>query len=232
MAQSVSVELAPIIYPEVKLEPHRPVVNICEDDMLSYDPLNWYWKSENIGIFSSAAGTLIDDEHPDYAAWLELGNFPTPWPKDSEGVESALALNLVLAPYGISFIPAGSLAELKTALKIDVDDAAEAERLKYITPGDGQAMTYQQKVTEALAFKASGDAQAEDYPILASEVGITAETLDGVADIVLAAFRQWQLIGAAIEGVRLGAKRDIDAADDEAAARTIVDAIEWPQPAL
>jgi len=113
-----------------------------------------------------------------------------------------------------------------------VDVVAEAERLKYITPGNGQAMTYQQKVAEAQAFKAASNPKAADYPILSSEVGITAETLDDVADVILRAFAQWQQIGAMIESVRLGAKRDIDTATDEAAARAIVDAIEWPQPAL
>ncbi|WP_024899523.1 hypothetical protein [Brucella rhizosphaerae] len=125
-----------------------------------------------------------------------------------------------------------TLATIKAALKVEVDRFAEIERLKYITPGHGQAMTYQQKVAEAQAFKAATNPKAADYPILSSEVGITADTLDEVANIVLAAFAQWQQIGAMIESIRLGAKRDIDAAQDEAAARAIIDAIVWPHPAL
>ncbi|UZD70819.1 hypothetical protein [Brucella sp. JSBI001] len=125
-----------------------------------------------------------------------------------------------------------TLATIKAGLKVEIDALAENERLKYITPGNGQAMTYQQKVTEAQAFKAATDPQPEAFPMLSSEVGITAPTIDEVADVVLAAYAQWQQIGAAIEAIRLGAKRDIDAAEDEAAARAIVDAIEWPQPAL
>lgn len=121
---------------------------------------------------------------------------------------------------------------VRTDLKAQVDTDAETERLKYITPGNGQAMTYQQKVAEAQAFKAATNPKASDYPILSSEVGITAETLTEVADIVLAAFAQWQQIGAAIESIRLGAKRDIDATENEAAARAVVNAIVWPQPAL
>ncbi|KAB2788127.1 hypothetical protein F9K97_03205 [Brucella anthropi] len=131
-----------------------------------------------------------------------------------------------------ALLPEVDFAELQMLLKRSVDNAAENERLKYITPGNGQAMTYQQKVTEAQAFKAATNPQQVDYPMLTSEVGITAETLDDVADVVLAAFTQWQHIGAAIEAIRLGAKRDIDLADDEATARAVVDAIEWPQPAL
>ncbi|CAB4327459.1 MULTISPECIES: hypothetical protein [unclassified Brucella] len=123
---------------------------------------------------------------------------------------------------------ASPLETIKAQLKRRIDADAETERLKYITPGNGQAMTYQQKVDEARAFKAASNPKAADYPVLSSEVGITAETLSEVADIVLAAFALWQQIGAAIESIRLGAKRDIDAAEDEAAARAIVDAIVWP----
>ncbi|APY14763.1 hypothetical protein BKD02_11245 [Brucella sp. 09RB8910] len=131
----------------------------------------------------------------------------------------------VFKPVSVETVP---LIVIKTSLKQLVDANAETERLNYITPGNGQAMTYQQKVVEAQALKAATNPKASDYPILSSEVGITADTLGEVADIVLAAFAQWQQIGAAIEAIRLGAKRDIDAAEDEAAARAIVDAIVWP----
>lgn len=122
-----------------------------------------------------------------------------------------------------------SLDATKSSLKAQVDSLAEAERLKYITPGNGQAMTYQQKVAEAQAFKAASNPQPSDYPTLSSEVGITAETLDEVANIVLSAFAQWQQIGAMIESIRLGAKRDIDATQNEAAARAVVDSMRWPE---
>lgn len=121
-----------------------------------------------------------------------------------------------------------SFDKLKLCSKIEIDAAAEAERLKYITPGTGQAMTYQQKVAEAQAYKAATKPKPEDYPILVSEVGITAPTLSEVADTVLAAYQQWQQIGAMIEAIRLGAKRDIDAAENEAAARAVVEGIVWP----
>lgn len=123
--------------------------------------------------------------------------------------------------------PVADLAAIKITLKAAIDAQAETERLKYITPGHGQAMTYRQKVAEAQAFKAASNPQTADYPVLSSEVGITATTLGEVADIVLTAFAQWQQIGAAIEAVRLAAKRDIDAAEDEAAARAVVAL--WPQ---
>lgn len=193
-----------------------------------YNPNNWYWLADDGRLYSSSIGQLLPTNNEAFEEWLSLGGLPTPWPRDDEGNQTEDALQAVLSQHGLYF----DLGRLKVSLKVQVDAAAEAERLKYITPGDGQAMTYRQKVDEALAFKAADIPLAEDYLLLASEVGITAPTLGEVADTVLAAYSHWQLMGAAIETARLGAKRDIDAAADEAAARAIVDAIEWPQPAL
>lgn len=163
--------------------------------------------------------TLFAAIYPELASQCLYDNGKLTWP-DSLNGDMVVAFDERYSDLALS--------RLKLDLKLRVDATAEDERLKYITPGNGQAMTYQQKVAEAQAFKAASNPRASDYPILSSEVGITAETLAEVADIVLAAFAQWQQIGALIEGIRLGAKRDIDAAEDEAAVRTIVDAIVWP----
>ncbi|MCD4511540.1 hypothetical protein LQT97_09845 [Brucella pseudogrignonensis] len=201
----------------------------------NYVPMNWFWKADDGRIYSSAAQSLINSDDDVYVAWC-LENTPTRWPVDDDGNQTDDALEWVLVREGLRLWPVvetePDLAAVKAALKAKIDTDAEIERLKYITPGNGQAMTYQQKVTEAQAFKAAASPVETNYPILSSEVGITAETLGEVADIVLAAFAQWQQIGAAIESIRLGAKRDIDAAQDEAAARAVVNAIVWPQPAL
>lgn len=190
-----------------------------------FDPYNWYWLADDGRLYSSAKQRLIDGSTPIYLKWIAGAYQPTRWPVDDNGEQTEAELSKVLAPYGLLV---GSVTDIKSALKVEVDVAAETERLKYITPGNGQAMTYQQKVAEAQGYKAAINPKPTDYPILASEVGITAPTLSEVADTVLAAYRQWQQIGAAIEAIRLGAKRDIDASTNEAAAREIVDAIIWP----
>ena len=118
------------------------------------------------------------------------------------------------------------LADLKATLKAKVDRQAEAERGRYITPGAGQAMTYQAKAAEAQRFvEAKGDG---DYPLLTAEVGVTGASLDDVAAVVLGMYGQWQLIGAQIERARLTAKAAIVAAEDEAAARAVIP--DWPAP--
>jgi hypothetical protein len=121
-----------------------------------------------------------------------------------------------------------TLAQIKERLRQQVDGAAETERLKYITPGVGQSMTYQQKAAEASRYLGATDPDEADYPLLNAEVGITAADIAGVAAVVDAAFKQWQVIGSAIEAVRLGAKAQITAAADADAANAIYAAIAWP----
>lgn len=121
-----------------------------------------------------------------------------------------------------------SFSDFKSTLKANVDALAETERLKYITSGAGQALTYMQKSDEARRYLSSESPNVADYPLLSAEVGITAPDIAGVATVVSAAYGQWQQIGAAIEAVRLGGKAAIDAAEDDVSAKSAFDAITWP----
>lgn len=118
------------------------------------------------------------------------------------------------------------LAALKGALKAAIDAAAEAERARYITPGAGQALTYNHKAQEAARFATDAAPKAADYPLLAAEVGITGATLAEVAGVVAAAHAQWLAIGARIEAARLAAKAAVEAAESEAQARAVAPV--WP----
>ncbi|MFA7416119.1 MAG: hypothetical protein WC048_16735 [Rhizobium sp.] len=125
-------------------------------------------------------------------------------------------------------IGAAALLAAKDATKAEVDAAAESVRLSYITAGAGQALTYSQKATEAVAYLGAANPVAADYPLLNAEVGITGPTIAEVAAIVKAAFDQWQIIGAQIEAARLGAKKAIAAAATAAEAQAVLDGIVWP----
>ena len=124
--------------------------------------------------------------------------------------------------------PETDLAFIKSSLKTLVDVAAETERLKYITPGAGQALTYMQKSDEARRYLSEDNPDAADYPLLSAEVGITANDMAGVASTVAGAFTQWQQIGAAIEATRLGAKAAIEASGSAEDAQTAYCHIQWP----
>lgn len=133
------------------------------------------------------------------------------------------------------------ISEIKKQLKQQVDMAAESERLKYITSGVGQSMTYQEKYNQAveyskkyIAHKQAPDNVAEpnvdDYLLLKAGLGIDGNTPIEVAETVTRSFAIWQQIGAAIEAKRLETKALIDEAEDAAEAKSIFDTVKWPSP--
>lgn len=128
---------------------------------------------------------------------------------------------------GVVSIDQTKLPEAKEKAKTKVDTDAEAQRLLYITPGSGQAMTYRQKLEEAWLV-ANGESNAAVVPVLAASVGIEANTLEQCATLVISTYQMWQVVANGIETVRLGAKKDITDAETIEAVDAVVEAIEWP----
>lgn len=89
-------------------------------------------------------------------------------------------------------------------------------------------MTYIQKADGPRRYLAAVEPTATGYPLLSAEADITAPTLAEVATIVNAAFTQWQLIGAAIEAVRLGTKSAVEEATTSGAAEAAAASASWP----
>jgi len=116
---------------------------------------------------------------------------------------------------------------LRLTLTMQVDADAEATRLLWITPGSGQALTYEQKRAEAERMASDPAPQPADYPMLAAEVGITADTLAAVGAIVRARSAAWTVVAAQIESLRLQAKAAVLAANNAAEARAAA-AVQWP----
>lgn len=199
---------------------------------------NWYWLSSDGRVYSSAKQSIIDEKDKDFSAWKAAGYPPTPWPKNDAGEETDGALAEVLASYGLKMFPP-TLAETKEALKSQVDAAAENERLKYITGGVGQSMTYTEKFNQAVDYSKKYAAHAndpknapepkdDDYLLLKAGLGIDGKTLIEVAETVTYAYAIWQQIGAAIEATRLESKADIENAKTAEEAQAVFDAIKWP----
>lgn len=116
---------------------------------------------------------------------------------------------------------------LKLTLTAQVDADAEAARLLWITAGSGQALTYEQKRIEAERMATDPAPQPDAYPLLAAEVGITADTLAAVGALVRARAAAWTAIAAQIESLRLQAKAAVMAATNAAEARAAA-AVTWP----
>jgi hypothetical protein len=64
-------------------------------------PDAWFWRAEDGRIYSAAAGTLVGEDDPALAAFVDAGKSPTSWPRDEAGAETGAALWAVLAPYGL-----------------------------------------------------------------------------------------------------------------------------------
>ena len=132
------------------------------------------------------------------------------------------------------------LERLKSDLCQKTDELAGKERQKYITDVTGQSLVYKEKQDEAFAYskawfghKNAPDEVREpnenDYPMLKAGIGVEGKTMIDVAAIVTQAYADWQIIGAAIEGVRLKTKMAISEAKTAEEAQAIFEAIEWPK---
>lgn len=127
--------------------------------------------------------------------------------------------------------PVVDLRALKAELKARVDRAAEAVRLRFITPGAGQALVYEAKRTEVARWLAANkptNPSASNYPWAAAR----AERLDVTIYAVLtewdAQASAWAVVGIAIENVREAAKEAISTAADEAQANAALAGLTWP----
>jgi hypothetical protein len=113
---------------------------------------------------------------------------------------------LLVVPYAVIADAALDLEALRGALNLYVDTSAEAFRMKFLTAGAGQALTYQRKEAEARAWLLDNTARTPFLEAEASGRDITVETL---VPEVIARADQWEVVGALIEGERMGAKDKI-----------------------
>ncbi len=125
-----------------------------------------------------------------------------------------------LTPLPDGYWEAIDMASARAAALIRIDEQAERIRLRYLTGGAGQALTYQRKEAEARAWKAGDD--PEGFPMLAAESAATDATMAETVALVLAQADAWAQVGAAIEGARMGAKK----AAREATSVSELDAID------
>lgn len=206
---------------------------------MNFSAENWYWSGgDGARIYSSVKQAIVGKDDKDFAAWQEAGNRPTPWPKNADDEETDEALAEVLAGYGLRMFPP-TFTDIKEALKARVDAAAENERLKYITAGVGQSMTYTEKFNQAVDYSKKYTAHANDpknepepneadYLLLKAGLGIDGSTLIEVAETVTYAYAIWQQIGAAIEATRLESKAAIENATTAEDAQAVFASIKWP----
>lgn len=123
--------------------------------------------------------------------------------------------------------------ELNTTKAKALDAVSQAVRTKrraYITDLPGQDAIYAAKEAEARAWQLDPAPDPADYPLLSSEVGITAPTAAELATLWITKSAQWRSVAGALEAARMTAKANIAAATDiagvDSALATLTTAIE------
>jgi hypothetical protein len=135
--------------------------------------------------------------------------------------------------------PEPPLAPTVADLCARIDAAAEQVRARYITPGAGQAMEYEEATRQARAALAVGvEPEAGAYPMLDADVqagtinpgtGEPVASVLAAAGVVVAMRQQYEVIGADIRRLRLAAKAAVRAAATQA-EREAAAVVAWPSP--
>ncbi len=106
-----------------------------------------------------------------------------------------------------------------------IDAKAEEVRLRYITPGAGQAGTYIEKAKQADEFKAAGYPAGAVPPMVQAEAEATGQTPQAAGDSILQTRDFWVYVkGPAIERERRRGKVNCEAAANDAAVAIARDA--------
>ncbi|HEV8034391.1 hypothetical protein [Yoonia sp.] len=100
---------------------------------------------------------------------------------------------------------AARMARERSRAASEINATADEVRRRFVTPIAGQDMVYLRKEEEARRYLLADPEPATlaDFPMLASEVGITAPTAFQLATIWLFMSGAWTRAAAAIEAARL-----------------------------
>lgn len=138
-------------------------------------------------------------------------------PKEEVASQSVNGLTAFYVPNAAIKWPSVDIEPVKEYLRSVVDDQAEEFRLRFVTRGAGQALEYNEAVSQAQAFLADPEG---DYPMLQADInaltidprtGEPVATLAEATSVILYLHAQWCEIGAAIRQARLTAKNAITA---------------------
>lgn len=164
----------------------------------------------------------LGETYFDGSAWRDLPPCP------SAHCVWDLATEAWVDPRSAEDVAADDAAELEEARTAALARALElraAARLLYITDIPGQDAIYASKLEEARAYLADADPATADYPLIWSEVGVTAPTAADVAQVFLNLNALWKAAAAGIDGAYFGAQAAIMAASNGAEMQAALDAL-------
>ncbi len=102
--------------------------------------------------------------------------------------------------------PVVSVADARKQAIAAINQHAGYVRTLFATDTPMQTMVYMEKQREGERYLAATPEPADltGYPWIAAEVGITADTALGVAQVWIGTANQWRALAASIEQIRLG----------------------------
>lgn len=121
------------------------------------------------------------------------------------------------------------LVSVQKTLSQRIDADAEKQMEKYVSTGPHLTMIYAEKAMEARNCKAEVSPVKEDYPLLASTIGIDGKNVQEVSDTVLNAHAEWVERASSVETVRIKTKMSISAAKNVDEAEKIYADTVWPE---
>lgn len=132
--------------------------------------------------------------------------------------------------YAVLAVPEAGvdLVTLKAHYEKEINLFAGQVRTRYISPGEGQGITYLRKETEAKVFVALNPGEQNqvteaEYPWIFKEAAKTGDTPLGVANMIVASAAYWVGPGSDIESTRKRGTKQVSEAVDAAAAKAAFD---------
>ncbi len=142
-----------------------------------------------------ATGFFPDDLFPTPPAGaVEIA--PELWFQWVQEPDKILVDGVLVDPPAPPPLTGDALAALKAALCAAIDAEAERQRLRFITPGAGQAMTYARKLEEAKTATIDPSPTAEAYPNQAFRYGDNAWGIQFHGELTRMMMQRWVVHGA------------------------------------
>lgn len=167
---------------------------------------------------------LLDDGRP---SWEHMPADYVPGPGEVMMADAPTPETLAAA---FPTYPVTAFAEAKAEAAAIVSAAAERARLRFVSPGSGKAMAYQEKAKEADDFLADPAPTQLKYPLIFAEVGLTAPTPAEVAAVIRQRRDAFKQVEARISRAETAAKLSLAAAKDAAEVAAILADLTWPAP--
>jgi hypothetical protein len=121
--------------------------------------------------------------------------------------------------------PQKPLKQVQDKLRFATNQLIGEVRKAYVTDIPGQDMIYMRKEEETRRWLSATNPDIADYPFIAAEIGVTADTPDQLAQIWLNMAYQWATVAASLERFRLTTLASVAVSQTPSEAEALVQAM-------